>query len=84
MGGLCGSVLVGVYLDFMTHRVGSEHAYFYLPVWRCAFYLPGSLLLLMFYRSWKRLGGDESYIPPTPETASAAVAVAIPEIISLS
>jgi Na+/melibiose symporter-like transporter len=38
----------------------------YVFAWLLAFLLLGTTLMLLLYRDWKRLGGDESFTPPLP------------------
>lgn len=77
VGGMCGGTLAGVFLDIMTRYVGRDRAYFYLPIWGLIFSIPAFLLLFKLYQSWKRYGGDESYVPPVlnhgPSPAPGAV-----------
>ncbi|MCE0483179.1 MAG: MFS transporter [Methylacidiphilales bacterium] len=68
IGGIIGGFMTGIYLDYMKGLVGKEKAYFYLPIWALLFGIPSFLLLYRFYLSWKKLGGDEAYIPPVLET----------------
>ncbi len=63
-GGIVGSLLVGVFLDFMTGWVGKEHSYYYLPLWGFFFGLPSFYLFFKLYLSWKKHGGDDAYIAP--------------------
>jgi hypothetical protein len=67
IGGILGGMLAGGFLDIVTKFVGRETAYLYIPVWQLAFTIPGAVFFFMMYRSWKRHGGDENYIPPVPE-----------------
>jgi len=64
MGGIIGGGLSGAYLDIVTHFVGKERAYFYIPIWSLFFAIPSYGLLIGLYFSWKRYGGDDSYVPP--------------------
>jgi MFS family permease len=64
MGTIIGSGLTGVYLDIVTHFVGRERAYYYLPFWATFFSIPALFFLFKLYQSWKRYGGDENYVPP--------------------
>ena len=61
---ILGGVLIGVFLDFMTHLVGKERAYYYLPLWSLFFGIPSFFFLFKLYLSWKRHGGDNSYVAP--------------------
>lgn len=69
VGGMIGGVMAGAYFDILTPWVGKERTYFYGPLWAASFGIPAFILFLKFYRSWKRLGGDESYVPPMIEAA---------------
>jgi len=66
IGGMLGGFLAGLFLDYITRWVGKEQAYFYIPVWQLCFAVPSIVLLYGLYRSWKRHGGDENYVPPVP------------------
>ena len=77
-GGLIGGLLVASVLDrFVIPLVGRDQAYFYIPFWQLTFNIPAFLLLLKFYQSWKKYGGDKSYVAPSltpPAEAQPAAA----------
>jgi hypothetical protein len=75
--------MVGVFLDIMSHFVGKERAYLFLPVWLLAFGLPSYLLLFKLYQSWKRYGGDDAYVAPMLEKhcADDPLPCPLPEIL---
>ncbi|XHR29752.1 MAG: MFS transporter [Chthoniobacteraceae bacterium] len=64
IGGVIGGGLVGGFLDVLGHWVGKERAYLFIPVWSLCFSLPTLICLVKLYKSWKRYGGDASYLPP--------------------
>ena len=63
-GFLLGGFLAGVFFDVLTPYVGKDRAYCYGPLWSILFSVPSFILFLKFYQSWKRCGGDESYVAP--------------------
>jgi hypothetical protein len=63
---ILNGLLVGVYLDVIKRFWGAKVAYFCLPLWNLLFYSLMLFFMIKLYRSWKRYGGDESYIPPIP------------------
>lgn len=67
MGVVIGTPLAGLFIDLMVRQVGEAKAYFYIPIWQLCFAIPGCLLMILVFRSWKRYGGDEYYIPPICE-----------------
>jgi MFS family permease len=68
MGGVLGAPIGGLFIDSMTRWLHDEHrAYFFIPVWQIAFSIPSLILLALVYRSWKRYGGDDLYVPPIDE-----------------
>jgi MFS family permease len=73
IGGIIGGTVAGMFLDFMTRFVGKEQAYFYIPLWQFLFGVPSFWLLLKMYQSWKKLGGDQSYMPPVMATSEPLV-----------
>lgn len=69
IGAMIGALLAGGFLDLITPWVGKDQRYFYCPVWTVCFAVPATLLFFKFYRTWKRHGGDASYVAPMIETA---------------
>ena len=77
---IINGVLIGVFLDWLTTKIGKNQAYCFLPVWQL-FY---SVLILFFtvklYRSWQAYGGDTHYVAVVPAGApEAATAPGIAE-----
>lgn len=71
-GGILGGFLAGGFLDVVTHWVGSKDlAYFYIPFWQLAFAIPSFFVLLRLYKTWKQHGGDDAYVAPRLELATA-------------
>ena len=52
--------------DLLSRFSGHYNQYYYIPFWHLAFSIPGVFLIVKMYRSWKKYGGDASYIPPLP------------------
>jgi MFS family permease len=77
-GGLLGGFLAGAALDFIGLWVGKSHEYFYIPIWQMAFSIPAFILLLKFYQSWKKYGGDENYVPPSLDPVAQPEPVPVP------
>lgn len=73
VGAIIGSVTVGVFLDSMRGFVGETRAYLFLPVWMFLFNVPVVLLTWKLFQSWKRYGGDKSYVPPIPNLSPDVV-----------
>jgi MFS family permease len=81
-GGIVGGVLGGVYFDVMRHFHIMQHFPGNTPIYdKYGVYLLGFLYSMSFgvpclfltfglFRSWKRYGGDESYVPPVPGVES--------------
>lgn len=67
IGGIIGGSIAGIFLDMVTGWVGKERAYLYIPVWHFVFGLPCLICVILLYRSWKKYGGDEAYVPPIPD-----------------
>jgi len=68
-GSAVGAPLAGAYLDFITRHHGTICPYFFMPFWSMAFGAPAVVCTYNLYRTWKNLGGDESYVSPLPEGA---------------
>ncbi|MDD5348722.1 MAG: MFS transporter [Chthoniobacteraceae bacterium] len=68
LGGIVAGVLVGVYLDILTARWGARTAYCCLPFWNLSAHCLMLFSIVKLYRSWKRYGGDDAYVPPIPGT----------------
>jgi maltose/moltooligosaccharide transporter len=64
---IVGGVVIGWYFDFLKQRVGEANSYLWLPVWQWVFTVLALMVMWKLYRSWQRYGGDESYMPPSPE-----------------
>ncbi len=77
-GSILGATLAGAALDFVGRRVGVDRAYFYIPIWQLAFGIPAFILLLKMYRSWKRYGGDDTYVAPQLKESAGATIPANP------
>lgn len=60
--------LAGVYLDVLTNFFGRDTAYRLIPVWNLFFTATAAFFLFKLYQSWKKYGGDETYVPPSIET----------------
>lgn len=68
IGGMIGGGLSGPFLDFTAKYVGKEQTYFYVPLWQMLFGIPSFYFLIKLYQSWKKHGGDDSYVPPVRPT----------------
>ena len=64
LAGIVAGVLVGVFLDVLTGFFGADTAYRLMPVWQLFFWVIVLFCLTGLYRSWKRHGGDASYVAP--------------------
>jgi MFS family permease len=66
-GTIAGGLIAGGVFDLLKwHYNGSDFAYRWLPAWSWLFYTLGLCCLVQVYRSWKRYGGLENYVPPLP------------------
>jgi len=62
---LLAGPFAGIFVDLMKRlHHGSDFAYRYIPVWTTVFGLLGFGCLSLLFLEWKRLGGDESFVPP--------------------
>lgn len=68
---ILGGVLIGLFLDFMTHWVGKERAYYFIPLWSLFFAIPSFFCFFKLYLSWKKLGGDEAYVAPVLQSTQS-------------
>ncbi len=66
LGGIAGGVMAGAFFDYAGHVVSHQNVYRLMPVWQMLFTIPAFVCVLLLYRSWKRYGGDEHYVPPVP------------------
>jgi MFS family permease len=64
VGGMISALISGTFLEVITHWVGKDRAYLYLPVWGLVFSIPSLCLMIKLYFSWKKHGGDAAYIAP--------------------
>jgi hypothetical protein len=55
-----GAFLFGLFLDYLHSNYRMIYA------WTFCWDSLGFLVLYLFYREWKRLGGPEKYVPPLP------------------
>lgn len=67
--GILGGVAAGGYIDLMRRVFpdkiwGNDFCYRMIPVWGLPFLILGLVFLVLLYRSWKKLGGDNHYVPP--------------------
>ena len=80
--------MAGVYLDYVTRHSPLVCPYFYIPYWQMFFSAPAVVCSYNLYRTWKSLGGDESYEPPLPKQShqapEAAVAASNPAAVALA
>jgi MFS family permease len=61
---LVSAMIVGGLFDLLKNKFGDQKAFAFLPLIQGTF-LSGMLVaILLLYRSWKRHGGDRSYVPP--------------------
>jgi len=67
-----GALLAGIFLDFVTRHSRTSCPYFFIPYWQMFFGAPAVVCNYNLYRTWKELGGDESYVPPLPEGSQDA------------
>jgi MFS-type transporter involved in bile tolerance (Atg22 family) len=72
-----GGMAAGVFMDLMRRffpdaRYGKDFCYRFIPVWQIAFFILALVFLLLFYREWKRLGGDHFRPPVSTRHARTA------------
>ena len=62
---IIGGLLAGVFLDLMKPLFHmSDNYYRCIPIWTFGAFVCMLTLLWMFFREWKRMGGDAHYRPP--------------------
>ena len=67
LGTIVSGLLAGAFVDGMLWLYhGSSFAYRYVFLWRWLFSVLRAILLVLLYREWKRLGGDQTYAAPAP------------------
>jgi hypothetical protein len=65
---LIGGQFAGVFLDQIQLRFHcGDFAYRYIPAWQVVFQALSFIFLFLLYSQWKRLGGEESFVPPSPD-----------------
>jgi MFS family permease len=74
LGGILAGGLVGGYLDILTAHWNKDIAYRCIPFWNLAAYCLTLFAMIQLYRSWKRHGGDDAYIPPNPPNRNSSLA----------
>jgi len=57
-------VLGSLFLDWLTQKSLLTDNFRYGYLWMSGGFVLSTLALLALYREWKRLGGDEHYVPP--------------------
>jgi nitrate/nitrite transporter NarK len=72
--GMFSGAMGGAYLDILTKHYGEKTAYCFIPFWSFVFNAVALFFMYKLYFSWKRLGGDESYVAPIPDHSQAEVA----------
>lgn len=65
-----GGVMAGGYIDLMRKVFpdeiwGKDYCYRMGPVWSLPFLALSTVFLFLVYRTWKELGGDLHYVPPS-------------------
>jgi MFS family permease len=61
--------LAGLFFDIVNKQFGPKIGYCLMPLWQMFFTAIALFFMIKLYRSWKKYGGDEHYVPPLPETA---------------
>jgi Na+/melibiose symporter-like transporter len=75
LAGIAAGTVAGLFLDLLTARWGKEVAYRCLPIWFMGAFAVMFFFLVLLYRSWKRYGGDDAYVPPLPQSGSSEAQV---------
>lgn len=72
VGAMVGGVLSGTFLDTLKHHFAAHDFYYrFVPVWSIFFISLSGMMTFRVFREWKRLGGDESYTPPSVNPVAA-------------
>jgi len=58
-----GSIVAGWFIASLEPRFG-EWRYTWTSVWVLMWQVPGVVMVVLMYRTWKRLGGGKNYVPP--------------------
>ncbi|MBN8712125.1 MAG: MFS transporter [Verrucomicrobia bacterium] len=62
---MLAGIMVGVWLDWLDNRMEAPLSqYRYYPAWVAGCQFICLIFMILLYRDWKKLGGDESYSPP--------------------
>ena len=62
---ILGGALAGVFLDLMKPLFHRDDFYYRcIPIWTTGGFLCALTLTWMFFREWKKMGGDDHYRPP--------------------
>jgi hypothetical protein len=60
-----GSMGAGLFMSALASYGGmDEWRYRYAPVWTVFFQIFALVFLVLMFKEWKKLGGDEAYVPP--------------------
>lgn len=59
------SFLLGAGLDWVTHNGKIADNYRYVFLWLFVANTGGAIFMYLLYRSWKKHGGPDAYVPPT-------------------
>ncbi len=63
--GLFAGIAAGLYIDFVKYLAGgSDFAYRFIFVWQTIGSVVCSIVIIIAYREWYRLGGDARFHPP--------------------
>lgn len=68
---IIAGVVAGLYMDLLKWLChGSDFSYRLAFTWLWISQIAGAIVIVLAYREWKRLGGDQDYRPPAPWTPS--------------
>lgn len=71
LASIIAGILAGIFMDAVTKFYdGDDFAYRWTFMWAWVFSSISAVFVVLGYREWKRLGGDEYYRPPAPWTES--------------